>query len=330
MAKFRPTVATNISQLRNIVFGNDTYLPRNDAVRLLLSSDYPDKTLDCKSFLENPNESPIIRYSAAIALADINTPTAREILVKNTDIEDKQVLEGIIMALGRIGDEHSLTTILGLAKKNTGHIAKRAEFTASLISYRHGLKGNELPDATECDYLSIQSDVQSIRIVQTEEEVLRKCILSIKNKTFGIGLLERPSYQLKLGKNVNIILLNSDIVINGGIKLLLEKKAVLGIVAQKNEETGEYFVGYLILTSPVAEKNRINILLARSHGKISFGGIATVNDNSDVVFKIQSISEVGLYPLRIEGIIHDNKLQIKNAEFSPRRIKRHRPVKTSL
>ena len=316
----------NTNRLRNFIFGNDISLSREKAVSLLLASNYQDKLIDCKILLESPKESVNVRYAAAISLGDINSPLSRDILLKNTDIQDKQVLEGVILSIGRAGDEKSIDAVLKVAKTNSGHIAKQAKFAASLISYRLGLDGNELPSASQIGILTVQSDSRSIQITPTEEDSLRRCFLSLKDNIFGITLSDSPSYQLKLGKEDNIILLNSDILNNGGIKILFEKKAILGVVGQYNEETGEYYLGYLILTSPTSKGKHIDILFARPHGKISFGGTASIDDNNEIEFTIQSLSEVGIFPLKIEGIIHDNKLQIKNAEFSAYRTKRE-PVR---
>ena len=107
---------------------------------------------------------------------------------------------------------------------------------------------------------------------------------------------------------------------------LLKRKAIPGIVAEKNVETGRYFVSYLILTSPKKQNDEINIWFARSHGKISFGGTSKIEDG-EIKFSIRSISEIGVCPIKVEGTIRYNGFELKVARFSPIIPIRNHPTK---
>ena len=95
-------------ELRDAVAGNNTSIPRDQAISLLVSSDFPNKEREFEALLENQAESSTIRYLAAISLGKINTPEAREILMRNTRTNDEKVLAGTMISLGHIGNEQSV------------------------------------------------------------------------------------------------------------------------------------------------------------------------------------------------------------------------------
>ncbi len=190
-----------------------------------------------------------------------------------------------------------------------------------------GLEGNELPSPYEKGILDVPSDSRQFVVEKANQNELKICLESIGEKPFGFALSEKPAYQLNYGAN-SIILLNSDFANYGSIKTLVERKAIPGIVAQRNPETGGYFVSYLILTSPKKQNNEINIWFARSHGKISFGGSGRIEERQ-ITFSIRSISEVGVVPMIAEGSITEKSFELKVARFSPAIPIRNQPTEAT-
>jgi hypothetical protein len=310
-----PTPIYSYDELRNNALGKTRSIPRTEAIALLLASNFPNKEEDFELLLENQNEPSTIRYLAAISLGKLNTTRAKEILDKNTLVGDDQVLTGITKALGYIGDEHSIDFLISVKERTVGFVASQAEFAAALISYRLNLKGNDLPFPSQQDYLGIPSEFQHMQISVAADQEIKEYFDSLINEPVGIRLGEKPAYQVFYDRGVGMVLFNEDVISQGHTRILLKRKAFLGIFADKDGESGRYSVAYLILTSPREESRRINILIYRPNGKLIFAGIAEV-EAENTKFSIRSVAQVGVFPLLIEGSIKDSKLNITTAQFS--------------
>ena len=277
MVEFYPFRSYTIEELRNCVLGIDNSLPRTKAIALLLASESQTKYKDFQNLLENQNESPTVRYLAAISLGKMNTVEAKEILVKNIQTQNEEVLTGIFMALGRIGDKNSVEVILGAKDRSTGFAKSQAEFAAALISYRLGLEGNELAIPKEEDYFDMPIDTQQMDISEAPDDEVKKCLSSLVSGTeIGIRLAEKPAYQVYYDRGIGMVLFNLAFTSQRDFHMLLRRKIFLGVFADKVQESRSYSIAYLIFTSPDVQHGRINILLTRPDGRLVFGGKAEV------------------------------------------------------
>jgi hypothetical protein len=304
-----------IDEIRGIISGRYATFSRGRAIALLMASDAKDKHKDFELLLENEAEPWTVRYHAAICLGRINTPESKEILMRNTRIADEQVLTAIMKSLGRIGDERSLDSILDVRRRTTGFVESQAEFAAALISYRLNLPGNDLPDPAHLDYLTIPSDFQEIEILAVTDEEIRLCLQSLKNEPFGIQFAENHAYQVRYGQSIGMVLFNQHLINHEDGNMLLKRKLLLGVFAAKIQEHGSYSVAYLIFTSPAGEGRKLNIVMTSPDGKLVLGGTAELEGNY-TKFLIRSVSQLGMFPVVIEGNIRDNKLEITNSKFS--------------
>jgi hypothetical protein len=323
MTQFNPRIS--IDQLRNVIMGRDRSIPRIQAVTLMSESDFADKHRDLKSVLENPREPANIRILAAAGLGDINKKDAMNILIKNTRTDDQNVLASIVRAMGKYGDRHSLEAILEVKRRSKGFVRSQAAFAAAIISYRLGLRGNDLPISK--DVLDVPNNGKLIEIRQANQKELKMCLGSIGEKPYGIEVSANHAYEVSFGNMINIMLFNRDFITQDAIKDLLKRKSILGIVAEKNHEDGHYFVFYLVLTSPSRGPTKIiNLLLAHPAGRIFHAGTVKIKNN-EIVFSVHSIPETGVFPVVINGVINGDRLEISSARFSPVIPLRNQPKK---
>ena len=315
-----------VEKLRNVLEGNDKSIPRTKVISMLHLTNFPNKEEILGSLLENQNESNGYRHLAISTLGKIDTERAREVLIKNLNISDQRLIASIVLALSRYGDKSSLDAIIGVRQKLTDFARSQAEFAASLISYRLGIAENELPRHSEGDFQGLQPNSKQIAVKKPSQSELDLCFRSIGEKPFGIRPTEKGSVQLTGDKETFIVLLNHEFASAEMIKTLFERKAILGIVSQKNLETQKYFVSYLILTSPRDQGSEISIWVVRSHGKIVLAGNAKPKDGV-INFQIRSISQAGAQPIAIEGSIKNDKFDLELASFSPTIPIRKQPTK---
>lgn len=316
MVEYHLEEEIDIETLRRVVTGKSNELPKTLAMTLLQNHEYPNKHKDLQAVLENNDETSILRYLAAINLARTNIADAQDILINNiTQTDDERVLYGIVKALGQLGDSRAISALLNIKNTKKGSVSSKANFAVALISYRLGLEGNELSIPTEEEYLKMSGDTQPIKISKASREEINKYVNSISDRQFGIQLAQEPAYEVIIGRDTNVVLLNKQYTDLENAKQLLQRRSMLGIIAYKSEEHKSYSLRYLILTSPAAQSNsNIDVIITDPDGNTMFGGMLSIRDNN-IKFSIRSTSQLGGFPLLIEGDLIDRELRLTSAEF---------------
>jgi hypothetical protein len=317
MVQYHLEEEIDLEKLRMVVTGKSNELPKILAMNLLQNHEYPNKHEDLQAVLENNNESSALRYLAAINLARANIADAQDILINNiTQIDDERVLYGIVKALGQLGDSRAISALLNIKNTKKGFVSSKANFAVALISYRFGLEGNELSIPTEEEYLKMSGDTQPIKISKASREEINKCVDFISDRQFGIQLAQEPVYEVITGRDTHMVLLNKQYTDLENAKQLLQRKSMLGIIAYKSEEDKSYSVRYLVLTSPATQSNgNIDVIITSPDGNIMFGGMLSIGDNN-IKFSIRSTTQLGGFPLLIEGNLIDREFRLISAEFS--------------
>src|SRR5262245_37191303 len=192
----------SLRRLRQAVAGKDASIPRPAAMALLLKSDFVNKDDDFAAVLSNEQEPSRIRYLAAVMLAKVATPLAREILVRNLRVGDQRVRAAVLSGLGRIGDGASLNAISRL-----GDDSAEARFAATLIACRYGQKGHDPPLPDENSFLRVSANVaRPMQWQRAAPSQVELCIRSLAGDPFGIAFAEEPSYEIRCGEHVFMLL----------------------------------------------------------------------------------------------------------------------------
>lgn len=302
-----------LRRLREVVAGRDASFPRQAAMALLAESDFPNKDLDLAALLENENESPRIRYLAALTLGRIRTAEALRILVRNVETRDEGVQAAVMRSLGRLGDRSALDAIAAVMGKTGGMAERDARFAAALISHRLGLEGNDLPVPEEKDYLDIlPGAARPIQFIRADAADAEFCLRSLAADPFGIEFAEQPMYLVRCGRTVLMVVFARELFAPSRLRSLEERKTIAGVVALRNPTSGLYSVSLLILTSPARPANGFHVLLAHPHGKVAYGGSARVEEDT-AEFSIRAVAHPGAFAVRIQGRLLKPQLQIQSA-----------------
>jgi hypothetical protein len=80
-------------------------------------------------------------------------------------------------------------------------------------------------------------DIKPIKIFQTNSEEVNLCLNYISDQPFGIQLAQEPAYQVIIGKDIHLVLLNKQYSDIENAKQLLQHKSMLGIIAYKKRGT---------------------------------------------------------------------------------------------
>jgi hypothetical protein len=306
-----PTVT--LKAIREVVAGRgESGHSREQAMAVLMASDFPNKHRDFQSLLENGSESRQIRHLAARYIGMTNTPAAMEILIQNTEIRDEYVRAGVVRALGRIGDTSALPAVLGVKEEGGGRAAAQAAFAAALISHRWGLEGNDLAFPAEEAYVNLPtSGTRDIEIASAGEEGAEFCLRSLATEPFGVEFAEQPMYELRIGQALSMLVLNRDVLSGSPVRYITRRKAFLGVIAYRTR-AGLYPVGLLVLTAPSKKQNEVGISLCTTEGAIVFGGRGVARQDG-VAFSIATVSGSKASPVSIRGVLEGGGLEFETA-----------------
>jgi hypothetical protein len=307
----------SLRRLRAIVAGKDGTFSQARAMALLHASDFPNKHRDFAAVLENENQSSAMRYLAAIYLGKTETPTARHILIRNSGIHDERILAGVMRALGCIGDRTALDAIAQAKRHASGQALVQAEFAQTLIAYRERLDDVALAGVEAVEALTPERHAgRSFRINLADPVDAELCLRSLADQPYGIEFSEQAMYEVRCGHHIWMILLNRSFAEKNSTSELQQQRAFLGMVAIRDEETGLYAPMYLLLTVPSPDRQAVNIHGYGTSGYLAFAGAANVKDNR-ADFSLTAVRRAGAFPVKLEGVFEDGRLDIHTALSMP-------------
>jgi hypothetical protein len=267
--------------------------------------------------LQNAREPARTRHLAAVALARLDSSAARDVLVRSLRIRDRMVRDGVLRALGRIGDEAALRAIARLKDSSA-----RARFAAALLAQRLGAKGHDLRPPRTGGLLALGAQSCPVKWQQPAAAELKSCLRSLAGDPFGIAFARAPAYQVRCGGQLLMVILNRKLAAQDMVDELCSHKTLAGVVAARNDADGRYSVTLLILTAPSRRPPGFRLLLCQPNGTIAYAGLARAKAGA-AEFSLRAISRPGAVPIRVEGTLEGAKVKIKSARsalsvYSPR------------
>ena len=329
----KPGVAAHpsLSTIRAVVRGAESSaLSRATALELLTSSQYPTKHRDLQFLLEDENESPKLRYLAALGLARTDVRAAHQILVEATRINNDRVRAGVMRALGQIGGREAYDAI-GHVLPETGDLSRtHAVFARTLIAHRLGLPEQDAPLPPASDILDMAPEhgirVHIRRALSAEVE---RSLVSLGQRPYGIELADEPMYEYRCNRCAGTIMLNREFADRAALNVLRQRKAIFGIGTLRDEATGTYSAAALFLTAPDVASNGIRVSVHLTNGNQLFVGNATVRGD-EASWQLHAVRRLGAFPIHAEGRFKNGHLNITLAASGTRVVQRAQPVPIDL
>jgi hypothetical protein len=313
----------NLRRLREVVAGRDASIPRRAAMALLLSSGAPDADQDLAAVLENDREPGRIRYLAALALAEIDTPAARDTLVRNLSVSNARARAGVLVGLGRVGGAAELEAVSRLSDDSP-----EGRFAAALIAHRLGAGGHDLPVPDESDLATLGDDARPMEWQQPAPAEVELCLRDLAGVRFGVELAREPASEIRCGRRMLLALVNRDFAGPDSVARMRERKALAGVVAMKNETDGRYSISLLILTAPDGKEDGFRLLLYRTSGDLVYAGSVRASA-SPAEFSLRAVARPGVCPIRLDGLIRDGRVEIRTALAATHVLTPRRPTEGS-
>jgi hypothetical protein len=305
--------AADLDQLRSIASGGEPSPYRVRAMDVLVMAATPDVPQVLDEILANPAEDRSLRAAAATQLARTGRPEAEDLLLRRlTTATDLIVRIKIVGALARVGSRFSLPELDRLARDPEPAVSRLAAFGRSVVAYRAGLPGHEVPAPD--DFLKVEAERSApVLVGRAGLEETRATVASLRNDTFGVNLSTRVGLRIDCGLTRLFLTLSEEFV-RRGVAGLLKQPMLPGLVAQRAPSDGTYSVRMVLMAGP-QEKRKFHISVHRTDGtQIMFGSGAA--DDQEGTFELRSVRGRGSLAAILRGRIHGSEIVFTEAASS--------------
>ena len=289
--------------LAQAVAGRQADVPRGWAISQVPFADIPDRAGVLQKILASENDDLKARRLAASALWRLNTPESRDaLLAAAEEVSDPRLLANVVKLLGRVGDERALAAIEKIRGRGQGVLSEHAAFAASLISYRLGLPGNDLPVPRQFEPLP-PTDQRRIEFVSPPPEevgLFRKCL---ENEPYDIAVSGDGMLQIRCARTTWMLAFTERFAAADSVAPLQKQKSVIAMLASKNTEDGRYSVAFLFFASPGRGGKQVDLLGHRITGEQAWAGRIEANEKGGgVSFTLRTAGRLGIVPIEIDGV----------------------------
>ena len=302
----------SLERVRRAVAGRDAELPATRAMALLFASDFPNKHRDFENVLADDQAPELSRRVAAVYLGQLQTPEALEALVQHLDTHDERVLSAIVRALGAAGGRRALESLTKLEPNLPPSVTDEVAIACAFIAYRIGVEGHDLPIPADFLFIDVdESCTGNLEIMPAGRNDTEFCLRSLGRRPFGIELAEYPAFQVRCQRQVWLFLPNRAFVTESALVRITSNRAILGVVASRNQETGLYSLAYVLLATPLKD-GTVKIVASRTNGQVIFGGSARLDD-AGLQISLRAVTRPGAFGVEIEGTVENGQLRIHRA-----------------
>jgi len=306
------------AEIRAAVQGRGEILPRAVAFALLAESDDPKRETLLSAVVENGREPSQQRSTAAIALGHIPTAESEQLLSQALRSVPPEVVPYVLGSLGRVGTPAALDLIDSETRSRIGAVAAAARFTGALIAHRFGLPGHDLKVPSAKKLLPEPSDDgRPVEVAQASPADSQAILASLAREPYGVDLFPGPLTQLRCGTDLHTICLNRAFVGAGAVQSIIERKALLALVALQSREGYGHSVAYVVLSDPSGGDD-VHLLAPRCSGRPALAGSARVIDD-EILFSLRSIDRPGARAFALDGTVQRGRVKMTTATMSPTR-----------
>jgi HEAT repeat protein len=313
----RSLTATDLDQLRSIASGGEPSPYRARAMDLLVMAATPDLPQLLAEILGNADEDPAVRAAAATQLARTGRPQVEDLLLRSLPTAtDLVVRVKIVAALARVGSPFSLVELDRLTGDPEPTVSRLAAFSRSVIAYRAGLSGHELPVPAPQDFLEVDVESSAPLVVgPAGVQETRATLADLRNDTFGLDLSSEAGLRIECGLSRLFLTLSEEFV-RRGLAGLLRQPMLPGLIAQRAPSDGSYSVRMLLLAGP-QEDGGFHIAVHRTDGsQMLFGSGA--EDEEGATFELRSVRGKGSLPALLRGRVQGFKIVFTEAAAAQR------------
>jgi HEAT repeats len=311
----RSLTPADLDQLRSIASGSQPSPYRARAMDALVMAATPDVSQVLGDILGNSDEDPAVRAAAATQLTRTGRPEVEDLLLRGlptaTDLVVRVKIAG---ALARVGSPFALSELDRLADDPEPAVSRLAAFSRSVIAYRAGLSGHEVPVPAPDDFLEVDAETSEPLVVGPAGAAeTRATLADLGNDTFGLDLSRRVGLRIECGLT-RLFMTFSEEFARRGVAGLLRQPMLPGLIAQRAPSDGSYSVRMVLLAGP-QDDGGFHIAVHRTDGsQMLFGSGAT--DAEGGSFELRSVKGRGSLAAVLRGRIQSSEIVFTEAASS--------------
>jgi len=220
----------------------------------------------------------------------------------------------VVGALARVGSRFSLSELDRLARDPEPAVSRLAAFGGSVVAYRLGLPGHEVPVPAPDNFLKVERDrLAPVLVGRTGPEETRITLAGLRHDSFGLNLTTQVGFRIDCGVTRLFLTLSEEFV-RRGVAGVLKQPMLLGLVAQRAPSDGTYSVRMVLLAGP-QDKGKFHISVHRTDGTQMMFGSGTADDLQGR-FELQSLRGRGNMAAILRGVVHGSEIVITEAGSS--------------
>jgi hypothetical protein len=311
---------TDLEELRSMALGRRDSPSRIRAMDALVASAFPEAPEVLGEVLGAPSEDVSLRAAAAAQLGRLAPPEAEDILLNNLPTATDLVLRvRIAEALAKAGSVHSIDMLQELAREDPeATVRRQASFSSSIIAYRSGLSGYEIPVPSATEVLELDPDNSlAFTIGPASVEETRATLSSLGTDTYGLTLSDEVGYRIECGPTRMFLTLAADFVRRRrNVRGVGMKRYMLpGLIAQRSPVNGDMSVRMLLFSWP-ADDDHFHLAVHRTGGNQLLYG-SGVTDGDAAEFELNSIRGRGNMAVLLRGRLQRSAVFFTDALSSP-------------
>jgi hypothetical protein len=284
------------------VAGKDASVPRGWAISQVPFAGIPDGAGVLQKILRNEGDNLKARRLAASALWRMNTAESRDALLgAASEAGDPRLLSGIVKLLGRVGDQRALATIEKIRDRGQALLSEQAAFAASLIAYRLGLPGHELPAPGQFQPLPA-TDQRRIEFVPPPPEEVALLLKSLVEEPYDLAVSGDTMMQIRCARTTWMLAFTEKFAATDSVAAVQKQKSVAALLASKNTEDGRYSVAFLFFSSPGRGGKHVDLLGHRTTGEQAWAGTIEQGEKGGLRFTLRTVGRLGIVPIELEGV----------------------------
>ncbi len=315
---FISSEAFTVRELREIALkGKTGEISRPLAVALLGRKSYAGKVRDMKSLVLDEEETPRIRHQAAQVLGQTGSRSAVEALEGALGVKDPLTLRGVLHGLSVSGRKKSLTFLAPL-KRRRGAVGESASWARTVLGYRLGEPGSELPAVKARALLKLDPKKSSaVEVGAARGKKVQAALETVSSRLPGLALTGRGALSIECGKQRLMLLFDESVLGKGSVQRVAGRKALPAVIA---EYASDVDVGWepkhYVLTEPL-KGGAIRIVVTTIRGRMVMEGRGTVGEGR-IDFELKGVDAPGAVPVDVRGSWDGRRLTFSRARSAAR------------
>lgn len=204
-----------------------------------------------RAALEGRYADDTVRAAGATLLSRTDGTAEAELLAALPDEPSAVVRHKIVAGLARIGAEQAVPALTDMLDDAPADLRDHVAFARSVVAYRLGRTGFELPGVRPEDVLPAPAPSQPTEVGQADPAPVgtaSKVAADVASDNYGLLPLDSsPVTTVRCGARSYAVIVNADVFAPYS---RLERPAVAGLVASKAPVDGSYHTSMIVLCHP--------------------------------------------------------------------------------